>query len=59
MALDGTKTGVREKLPGQLFAPCRPEPEATLRQRYSHAMHARDRIDKGAERMVAILSDIA
>src|SRR5690606_24349413 len=59
LRLDGVKTRTREILAGLLFAPHRAEAFAALRERHGHAVHARDRIEQRAERMIPVLVRVA
>src|SRR5690606_23302404 len=52
--LDRAEAGAGEILPGLRLAPHRAETFAALRERHSHAVHARDRVEQCAERMIDV-----
>ena len=59
MDLDGAKPCLLKILHRHLFAPHGAEAIATLRQRYRHAVHARNCVKQGTEWVRPIVLDIA
>ena len=59
MNLDGAEPCLLEILHRHLLAPHGAETIATLRQRHRHALHARNRVKQGTERVLPIVLDMA
>src|SRR5690606_32805898 len=57
--LDRAEAGAREVFARLLLAPHRAEPFAALRERHGHAVHARDRVEQSADRMLRIPVNVA
>ena len=59
MDLDGAEPCLLKILHRHFLAPHGAEAIATLRQRHRHAVHARNRVKQGTERVLPIVLDVA